>query len=117
MLRDLVRVVNPTGRLGIVGVYLAKDPGGANEAAKRGEFVLPWGDIFNKGLPIGMGQTPVKRYDEFLRDLIIAGKAKPSFIVSQRLPLEAAPDAYQHFDRHDPGETEVVLKPQMPAAA
>ncbi len=117
VLRDLVRVVNPTGRLGIVGVYLAKDPGGVNEAAKRGEFVLPWGEIFNKGLQIGTGQTPVKRYNEFLRDLIIAGKAKPSFIVSQRLPLEAAPDAYQHFDRRDPGYTKVVLKPQMPAAA
>jgi hypothetical protein len=33
-----------------------------------------------------MGQTPVKNYSLVLRDLIIAGRAKPSFIVSRRIP-------------------------------
>jgi threonine dehydrogenase-like Zn-dependent dehydrogenase len=45
-----------------------------------------------------------------LRDLIHAGKAKPSFIVSHRLPLDEAPNAYRHFDARDNGWTKVVLK-------
>jgi glutathione-independent formaldehyde dehydrogenase len=108
---ELVRVVNPTGRIGIVGVYFTEDPRGVDADAKQGRFKIAWGDIFEKGLRIGTGQTPVKRYDTYLRDLIISGRAKPSFIVSHRLPLEEAPDAYRHFDRREDGYTKVVLKP------
>jgi len=46
-----------------------------------------------------------------LRDLIRAGRAKPSFIVSHELKLDQAPDAYQHFDVRDHGWTKVVLHP------
>lgn len=46
-----------------------------------------------------------------LRDLIHAGKAKPSWVVSHHLPLDEAPDAYQHFDECDYGWTKVVLHP------
>ncbi len=112
---DLIRAVNPTGTIGMVGVYMPKDPGGVDEQAKHGVFEIPWGQVFNKGLTIGMGQAPVKRYNEYLRDLIIAGKAKPSFIVSHRLPLEAAPDAYKNFDARGDEYTKVILKPEMAA--
>jgi glutathione-independent formaldehyde dehydrogenase len=115
VLEELVHVVNPTGRLGIVGVYFPADPGGADKAAKKGRLELPWGDIFNKGLSIGTGQTPVKKYNAYLRDLIIAGRAKPSFIVSHRLPLEQAPEAYAKFDQRTDGYTKVILKPEVSA--
>ena len=39
-----------------------------------------------KGQHIGSGQAPVKKYNRQLRDLIAAGKAEPSFIVSHELP-------------------------------
>lgn len=116
ILDELVKVVNPTGRIGIVGVYFTGDPEGVDEDAKQGRFTLPLGDIFQKGLRIGCGQTPVKQYNTYLRDLIIAGRAKPSFIVSHRLPLEEAPDAYQKFDRREDGYTKVILKPGLGAA-
>ena len=111
-LEDLIRLVNPTGKIGIVGVYMPQDPGGQNAQAKQGIFPLPLGLAWNKGITIGMGQCPVKQYNEFLRDLIIAGKAKPSFIVSHRLPLDAAPNAYQEFDKRNSEYTKVVLKPE-----
>jgi len=111
VLDDLVEVVNPTGKIGMVGVYMPQDPNGVDEHAKKGEFLIPWGSIFNKGLQIGMGQAPVKRYNEFLRNIIISGKAKPSQIVSQRLPLESAVEAYKQFDQRGEGWTKVVLKP------
>jgi glutathione-independent formaldehyde dehydrogenase len=110
---ELVRVVNPTGRIGIVGVYFTEDPRGVDADAKQGRFKADLGAIFEKGLTIGTGQTPVKKYNTYLRDLIISGRAKPSFIVSHRLPLEAGPDAYRKFDRREDGYTKVILKPLM----
>jgi threonine dehydrogenase-like Zn-dependent dehydrogenase len=53
----------------------------------------------------------VKAYNRQLRDLIEAGRAKPSFIVSHELKLDEAPDAYQHFDVREHGWTKVVLHP------
>jgi glutathione-independent formaldehyde dehydrogenase len=117
VIEELVHIVNPTGRIGIVGVYFPEDPGGVDGAAKRGQFTLPLGDLFDKGIAIGMGQTPVKRYNAYLRDLIIAGRAKPSFIVSHRLKLDDAPAAYEKFHSRTDGYTKVVLKPEAGAAA
>ena len=60
---------------------------------------------------MGTGQAPVKRYNRPLRDLIIAGRARPSFIVSHELGLDEAPDAYAQFDRREDGWTKVLLHP------
>lgn len=45
----------------------------------------------------------------------MAGRAKPSFIVSHRLTLEEAPVAYAKFDQRTDGYTKVVLKPEANA--
>ena len=60
---------------------------------------------------MGTGQCPVKRYNRQLRDLIIAGRAQPSFIVSHELPLDEAADGYEQFDKRDDGWTKVLLRP------
>lgn len=113
---DLVRLVNPTGHVGVIGVYLPQDPGGVNASAMKGEMDIWFGRMWAKGITVGTGQTPVKRYDLFLRDLIIAGRAKPSFIISHDLPLTEAPMAYQKFDKREDGFTKVILKPEMALA-
>ncbi len=117
VIKQLVRVVNPTGHIGVVGVYMPNDPGASNSKAKKGIFDLPWGDIFNKGLTIGTGQTPVKKYNAFLRDLIIAGRAKPSLIISHKVELDAVSEAYRLFDWRGIGEgsgyTKIILKPDQ----
>lgn len=113
---QLVEVINPTGALGIIGVFLPEDPGGKDAAAKQGEYRLPWGKLWSKGIQLGMGQTPVRSYSLLLRDLIIAGRARPSFIVSRRIPLAEAPEAYRRFDRREPGYTKVLIKPAQAAA-
>ncbi|KAF8878774.1 chaperonin 10-like protein [Infundibulicybe gibba] len=84
VLEGLIRVVRPTGGLG---------------------------KLFEKGLTVGTGQCNVKSYNRYLRDLIISGKAKPSFVVSHNLPLEDAPDAYVKFDKRIDGYTKVLLHP------
>jgi glutathione-independent formaldehyde dehydrogenase len=112
-LEDLIRLVNPTGHIGIIGVFFPQDPGGKTEDEKNGIFSIPLGLAWNKGIGIEMGQAPVKKYNVYLRDLILAGLAKPSFIVSHRLPLEAGPQAYEDFDKRTAGYTKVLLKPQL----
>lgn len=115
VLNDLVEVVKPTGRLGVVGLYLPADPGAPNEDAAQGRLLVDIGRFFEKGLRKGTGQANVKAYNRQLRDLIVAGRARPSFVVSKQLPLEAAPDAYERFDRREEGYSKVVLKPGMAA--
>ena len=105
-------MVNPTGTLGIPGLYVPSRPGGVDESAKQGLLLIPFGKIFEKGLRLETGQCNVKRYNAYLRDLIIAGRAKPSFVVSHELPLAEAPMAYEKFDKRIDGFTKVVLKPK-----
>ena len=59
---------------------------------------------------MGSGQAPVKKYNEYLRDLIVNGKAKPSKIVSHRIGIDDAPNAYKKFDQRIEGYTKVLIK-------
>ena len=111
VLNTLIDTVRATGSLGVVGLYLSRDPGAPLEDAKHGNLLLAMGRLFEKGLRMGTGQANVKRYNRYLRDLIIAGRAKPSFVVSKEVPLSEAPDAYEKFDKREEGYSKVVLKP------
>ena len=111
VLNQMIELVNATGALGIPGLYGPTDPGGVDENAKRGALSINFGRLFEKGLRLGTGQCNVKRYNAYLRDLIIAGKASPSFVVSHQVPLDDAPDAYDKFDKRINGYTKVILKP------
>jgi glutathione-independent formaldehyde dehydrogenase len=107
----LVSCVRPTGGIGVVGVYVPQDPGASSGGAKEGRIGFEFGTLFQKGQRVGTGQCPVKRYNEVLRDLIIAGKATPSLLVSHEIALEDAPDAYEKFDKRIDGYTKVLLHP------
>jgi len=111
VLDNLVQVVRATGHIGVVGVYVPEDPQAATEEAKHGRVAFDYGTAFTKGISIGSGQCPVKKYNRELRDLIISGRAKPSFIVSHELGLDEAPEAYQNFDARLDGWTKVLLHP------
>ena len=53
----------------------------------------------------------MKQYNAYLRDLIIAERAAPRFVVSHEIPLDEAPEAYTKFDRREEGYTKVILHP------
>lgn len=53
----------------------------------------------------------VQSYNRYLRDLIIAGRAKPNFVVSHNVSLDEAADAYTKFDKRIDGYTKVLLHP------
>ena len=111
VLNNLVNTVRPTGRIGTVGLYLPSDPGAPTEEAAQGRLLFEMGTFFERGQSMGTGQANVKAYNRELRDLIVAGRAAPSYIVSKRVPLEEAPDAYERFDQREEGYTKVVLDP------
>lgn len=46
-------------------------------------------------------------YNRYLRDLIITGRAKPSFVVSHTVSLDEATEAYEKFDKRIDGYTKV----------
>jgi threonine dehydrogenase-like Zn-dependent dehydrogenase len=110
-MNNLVASVRPTGGIGVVGIFLPQDPGGADQLAKEGKIAFDLGKFWFKGQSIGTGQANIKAYNRQLRDLIHAGRAKPSWIVSHSLPLAEAPGAYRHFDDREDGWTKVVLRP------
>jgi glutathione-independent formaldehyde dehydrogenase len=61
-------------------------------------------------LSIGNGQAPVKRYNEYLRDLIISGRARPGKIVSHHISIDQVPEAYEKFDRRTDGYIKVLIR-------
>jgi glutathione-independent formaldehyde dehydrogenase len=86
-------------------IQVRKDP-----HAKEGRIAPSFKKFFEKGLALATGQCNVKRYNRYLRDLIVAGRAEPSLIVSNELPLDQAPDAYDKFGKRIDGYTKVILK-------
>ncbi|WP_167768428.1 glutathione-independent formaldehyde dehydrogenase [Haloarcula amylovorans] len=111
VINDLIGTVRATGKVGIVGVYFSSDPNPPEHVDEPGELRIDFGKLFESGLRVGTGQCDVKRYDRRLRDMIIEGRAEPSFIVSHRVDLEDAPEMYERFDEREEGVTKVLLKP------
>lgn len=110
-MNKLVASVRATGSIGVVGVYPSKDPKSPDPLMKEGKIEFDFGEFFDKGLSMGTGQCNVKQYNAYLRDLIHAERATPSFIVSHHCVLDDAPLAYEHFDARDHGWTKVILHP------
>ncbi|AGB16696.1 theronine dehydrogenase-like Zn-dependent dehydrogenase [Halovivax ruber XH-70] len=111
ILNQLIDAVRPTGKIGIVGLYVSDDPDQPDHIGEQGLLRVHLGTAFEKGLRFGMGQCPVKRYNRRLRDMIIAGEAEPGFVISHTTSLDEAPEMYERFDEREEGVTKVLLEP------
>jgi threonine dehydrogenase-like Zn-dependent dehydrogenase len=98
-LRQAIQSCRKGGVVSIPGVY--------------GGFInkMPIGAAFSKGLTLKMGQTHVQRYLQPLLDRIERGEIDPAFVITHRMPLENAPDAYRMFRDKKDGCIKVVLTP------
>lgn len=97
VLRQVLQACGKGGTVSIPGVY-----GGVVDK-------LTLGAAFGKGLEIKMGQTHVHAYLPKLLDHVRAGDIDPTMIISHRLPLDEAPDAYRMFREKSDDCTKVVL--------
>jgi threonine dehydrogenase-like Zn-dependent dehydrogenase len=99
VVREAIHCCRKGGTVSIPGVY-----GGFSDK-------FPLGALMNKGLTIKTGQTHVHRYVPELLEHVRAGRIDPSFVVTHRLPLEQAPEAYEIFRKKQDGCIKVVLDP------
>ncbi len=110
-MNELVQAVKATGSIGVVGVFVSKDPKSKETLQKKGHMDFDFGNFWMKGQRIATGQANVKSYNRQLCSLISSGKAHPSKIISHEISLQDAPDAYKHFNARDKGWTKIILKP------
>lgn len=97
--RQAIMTCRKGGTVSIPGVY-----GGAADK-------IPLGALMNKGLTIKTGQTHVHAFVPELLDHIRSGRIDPSFVVTHRVPLSEAPEAYHLFREKRDGCIKVVLDP------
>jgi glutathione-independent formaldehyde dehydrogenase len=107
----LAELVNPTGRIAVIGVFPPKDPEGADPDEQKGELRVPWGKFFKKGISIGFGRDQDERYNLMLRNMIVDGKACPGQIVSHRISFKDVPNAFSRFSQRADGYIKVVIDP------
>lgn len=73
--------------------------------------MFPLGNIFERNVTLKMGQAPVIHYMPMLFDKIMNNEFDPTEIITHRVPLEKAGDAYKTFNDHEDECIKVVLKP------
>ncbi len=72
-----------------------------------GDF--PYLDMWQRALTFRAGWCNVQAYMRPLLDLVAAGRLQPESIISHRMKLDQAPEAYRMFDARE--ATKIVLKP------
>ncbi len=70
-----------------------------------------FGAAFGKGLTFKMGQTNMQKYLKPLLSAIQEDKIDPTFVISHRMNLSEAPQAYDKFNTEKNDWRKVVLKP------
>ncbi len=72
---------------------------------------VPFGAVMNRSITIKTGQTHVQRYTRPLLERIQNGDIDPSFVITHRLQLDDAPEAYEIFKHKQDDCIKVVLTP------
>jgi threonine dehydrogenase-like Zn-dependent dehydrogenase len=71
---------------------------------------FPIGAVVNRSLTIRSGQTHVHRYMRPLLNRIQNGDIDPSFIITHRIPLDAAPEGYAMFTNKEDECLKIVMQ-------
>ena len=98
-LRQAILSCRSGGIVSVIGVY-----GGVVDKFPAGAFM-------NRALTLRTGQCHVHRYLKPLYEHIRKGDIDPSFVVTHRLGLDTAPDAYETFKHKQDECVKVGLKP------
>jgi glutathione-independent formaldehyde dehydrogenase len=99
VLNSLMELTFAGGSIGIPGLYVTGDPGGVDEAAKKGALSLSLGTGWAKSLSFTTGQCPVMRYNYGLMKAILHDKVQIAKAVNATvISLDEAPKGYADFD-------------------
>ncbi len=93
-------------------IFACRNGGTISVPGVYGGYVdkIPFGAVMNRSLTIKTGQTHVHRYLQPLLGRIEAGELDPSFIITHRLDLTDAPEAYAMFANKQDDCIKVVLR-------
>jgi glutathione-independent formaldehyde dehydrogenase len=99
VLNSLMDITTAGGGIGIPGLYVTDDPGGVDDAARKGALSLSLGTGWAKSLSFATGQCPVMKYHRelmhaILRDRVHIAEAVNATVIS----LDDAPAGYAEFD-------------------
>ena len=100
VLRQMILACGKGGTLSVPGVYVGMVD------------KMPFGISFGKGLQWKMGQTHTHKHLPKLMEYIQNGDIDPSFVITHKIPLQDAPQAYETFKHKKDNCIKVVLKPQ-----
>jgi threonine dehydrogenase-like Zn-dependent dehydrogenase len=98
-LREAILACRSGGVISVMGVY--------------GGFIdkFPMGAIVNRSLTIKSGQCHVHRYMRPLLERIQKGDIDPTFVITHRMRLDDAPEAFEMFNDKQDECMKVVLRP------
>lgn len=99
VLETAMSAVRRSGRVSVVGVY----------GTKYDSFNLA--QFFDKNITIKMGQAWVQNFNDELLGFIREGKIQADDIISHRIPMSKAPEAYGIFNRKEDNCVKVVMTP------
>lgn len=99
VLREAIMCCRKAGTISVPGAYVGFPD------------KLPFGAFMNKGLTMKSGQTHMQRYMKPLLEKIESGEIDPSFVITHRVKLQDAPEAYKQFRDKKDGCIKVVIKP------
>lgn len=93
-----ISLVRAGGTLSIPGVYTEES------------MTLPFAELYLKGVKVEMGVAHITEYMDEVIALSVAGKLRPSSMISHRMGLSEAAEAYRLFERRE--ATKIVLDPR-----
>jgi threonine dehydrogenase-like Zn-dependent dehydrogenase len=99
VVRQSIQAAAKGGRVSLIGLY-----GGVIDK-------FPLGALFAKGLRMAAGQCDVQQFMPELLKRVLAGEIDTTSLISHRLTLDEAPEAYRMFCNKEDGCTKVVMKP------
>lgn len=94
-----IKAVRKYGTIQLTGVY--------------GAFynMFPLGNIFERNVTLKMGQAPAIHYSPMLYEMVTQGKIDPTEIITHKMPLSEASEAYRMFHNHEDQSIKFILKP------
>lgn len=98
-LREMILACRKNGTVSVAGVYIGLID------------KMPMGMAFGKGLTFKMGQTHAHRYMRPLLEKIGNGQIDPSVVITHRMRLDQASEAYHIFANKEDNCIKVVMRP------
>ncbi|WP_067855104.1 alcohol dehydrogenase catalytic domain-containing protein [Nocardia shimofusensis] len=93
-----IALVRAGGTLSIPGVYTEES------------LTIPFSDLYLKGVKVEMGVSHITEYMDEVIALMGAGKLRPSDMISHRMGLSEAAEAYRMFEARE--ATKIILDPR-----